>query len=410
MLVFEEMLDSAVRERFLAYKNNSVSCLNEELEAMRTYLLSEQCTDDIQRLMAGNYFLEPPRQVARCKARSNKKRLIYSFSKENKMLLQLMTFVLHDYDDMFADNLYSFRREKRAIDLIYRLKHTPDLENKYIFKTDINRFGESVDGEILLSQAERLFVRDPQFLAFLRWLLRWRTYRARDGKICHDGPALMSGMPLTSFLENVYLMELDQIFEEKEVLYGRYADDIVLYADTEAQITEYRQIILAEMERRRLTLHAEKTMLLPPGSPVEVLGMKVTGRRVDIADSSLLKMKWKLRRSADRLMQQKKRDGLSDDEAMRLMILAANRRFFGDISDRHELNWCQWAMPVLTETEGLKKLDAAIQNNIRYVGSGKKSNARYRIRFSKLHELGYRSLVNVYYHRFETDWSTLHLR
>ena len=408
MYIFEKMLDRAVREDFLAYKSRSISCPEEELGLMRAYLLSERCTDDIRRLMAGDFFLEPPLQVARRRSRSGKKRLVYSFRSENKTLLRLMTFVLHDYDGLFSDGLYSFRIKRRAVDLIYRLKSTPGLEKKYILKTDVQSFGENVDGEILISQVERLFAHDPRFLAFLKWLLRWRTYRTRNGEVRHDGPALMSGMPLTTFLENVYLMDLDRIFEERGALYGRYADDIILYADTEEQLQEFRRILTDEMERKRLPLHPEKTMLLPPGSPVEVLGMKMTGRRVDIADSSLLKLKWKLRKAANRVMRRKKKYGLSDEEAMRLMILIANRKFFGGIPDRHELNWCRWILPVLTETAGLKKLDAAIQNNIRYVGSGKKSNARYRVRFDQLHALGYRSLINVYYRRFETDWSTLY--
>lgn len=408
MHVFENMLDQTVREAFLSHKERSISCPEEELAAMRVYLSGQRCTDDIRRLMAGEFFLEPPLQVARRKSQSGKKRMVYSFNSENKILLQLMTFVLRRYDDLFADNLYSFRTNQQAIDLIRRLKNTPGLEHQFILKTDVKSFGESIDGEILIAQVETLFGHDTQFLAFLKQLLRWRTYRTPSGELRQDGPALMSGMPLTAFLENVYLMELDHGFAERGVLYGRFADDIVLYADTEEQVREYWQILLAEMERKHLTLHPQKTMLLPPGSPVEILGVKMTGRRVDISDRSLMKLKWKLRKAADHILRRKKKKGLSDEDAMRLMILVANRRFFGSIPSRHELSWCHLILPVLTETTGLKKLDATIQNNIRYVGSGKKSNARYRIRFDQLHALGYRSLVNVYYRRFETDWSTLH--
>ena len=406
MCIFEKMLDDAVREDFLAYKRRSISCSNEELEIMKAYLLSERYADDIKRLMAGEFFLEPPLQIALRQGR--KTRLVYSFRNEDKTLLRLMAFVLHDYDGLFPDNLYSFCRKKRASDLILRLRNTPGLEDKFIFRADVRNFSESIDGEILISQVERLFAHDPRFLAFLKRLLRWRTYRTREGEVRHDGPAWMSGMPLGNFLGNVYLMELDQIFAERGALYGRFTDDIILYADTEEQLQEFWNIFQAEMERKHLPCHPEKTMLLPPGSPVEFLGMEITGRRVDISTRALRKWKWKLRKAANQVMRRKKEEGLSDEEAMRLMILAANRKFFGKIPGQNDLNWCSWTMPVLTETAGLKKLDAVIQNNIRYVGSGKKSDARYRIRFEQLHALGYRSLVHLYYRRFESDWHTVH--
>ena len=407
MGVFEEMLDLKVRERFLAYKNESISCKPEDAAAMRNYLLSDQCTADILRLKAGDYYFDPPMQFARRKSRSGKKRLVYSLKKENLMLTQLMTFTLRKYDSVFAKNLYSFRSGRRVADLIMRLKSVPGLKNKYILKTDVRSYGDSIDGELLLGQLEALFADDPATMAFFRWLLNWRTYRHPSGGIFHDGPAVMSGVPLTSFFENLYLSEMDWYFQKKHVLYGRYADDIVLYANTEEQVEEYKRYIMEEMVRKKLSLHEEKSMILPPGSTVEVLGMKLTGRAVDIADSSVEKIKWKLRLRADRIMRRKKRGELDDEEAMRRMIFYARRLFFGGVANRHELNWCRWVLPLLSKTDGLRKIDAAVQFNIRYVGSGKKSDARYRVRFEKMHELGYRSLVNVYYRRFETDWSTL---
>ena len=407
MGVFEEMLDMEVREKFLAYKDDSISCTPEEVDALRSYLLSDQCTADILRLKAGDYYFDPPMQFARRKSRSNKKRLVYSLKKENLMLTQLMAFALRKFDDIFSKNLYSFRSGRRVADLIMRLKSTRGLKNKYILKTDVKSYGDSIDGDLLLEQLSSLFANDPAIMAFFRWLINWHTYRHPSGGIFHDGPAVMSGVPLTSFFENLYLSEMDWYFQKKHVLYGRYADDIVLYANTEEQIEKYKDYIMEEMTRRKLSLHEEKSMILPPGSTVEVLGMKLTGRAVDIADSSVDKIKWKLRLRANQIMRRKKRGELDDEEAMRRMILYARRLFFGGVANRHELNWCRWVLPLLSKTDGLRKIDAAVQFNIRYVGSGKKSDARYRVRFEKMHKLGYRSLVNVYYRRFETDWSTL---
>ena len=46
----------------------------------------------------------------------------------------------------------------------------------------------------------------------------------------------MAGMPLSAFFCNVYLMELDAWFEERKILYARYSDDIIVFAEREEQI------------------------------------------------------------------------------------------------------------------------------------------------------------------------------
>ena len=157
MGVFEEMLDMEVREKFLAYKDDSISCKPEEATALRSYLLSDRCTADILRLKAGDYYFDPPTQFARRKSRSGKKRLVYSLKKENLMLTQLMTFALRKYDSVFSKNLYSFRSGRRVADLIMRLKSVPGLKNKYILKTDVRSYGDSIDGELLLVLKSALF-------------------------------------------------------------------------------------------------------------------------------------------------------------------------------------------------------------------------------------------------------------
>lgn len=42
----------------------------------------------------------------------------------------------------------------------------------------------------------------------------------------------MAGTPMSPFLANVYLTEMDKYFEERDVLYFRYSDDIILFADS----------------------------------------------------------------------------------------------------------------------------------------------------------------------------------
>lgn len=402
MGLFERMLDREVREGFLRYKQGGVFFPADELERMQSYILSQRCEDDILRLMAGEYFFQPPRQFVIRRSRSGKKRLVHDMDGDDKTLLRLMAFVLQrDCDYLFAKGLYSFRSGRSVPDLILLLKNTRDLEKKYILKADVTGYGDNVDGDILLEDLERVFGGDPAAMGFFRWMLRWRTCRLPDGTVRRCAPAVMTGLPLTSFFENLYLSEVDWHFKGLGIPYGRYADDIVLYADDRERALEYEQYLEQVMARRKLTLHQDKSMILPPGTPVEVLGMKLTGRQVDIADASIAKLRWKMYRFGSRMLEKKRRFGISDDEAMRRMIFYADRKFFGVSGERHELSWSRWAFPLLDTTEGLKRLDRIVQDAVRYVGTGKQGPARYRVQYEKLRQLGYRSLVNEYYHRYE---------
>jgi hypothetical protein len=45
----------------------------------------------------------------------------------------------------------------------------------------------------------------------------------------------------------------------------------------------------------------------------------------------------------------------------------------------------------------LKEIDHYLQQNIRYLSTGKHSKANYRTDYAKLKQLGYRSLVKEYF-------------
>ena len=163
----------------------------------------------------------------------------------------------------------------------------------------------------------------------------------------------------------------------------------------------YIRMWLAE---RHLTLNADKTQILEPGEPMELLGIGINGRDFDIAANSMDKIRTKLVHTADKIVRQERRGIISRDEGMRWMIRRTHRYFFGGGANENELNWVDWSFPVLTRAKSLYELDSLVQQLLRYVGSGQRGNARYRVRYDDLKAYGYRSLVHEFYHhRHETS-------
>ena len=85
-----------------------------------------------------------------------------------------------------------------------------------------------------------------------------------------------------------------------------------------------------------------------------------------------------------------------------MMVNRINGYFFGKRRTEHEINWADWAFRILTKPDSLERLDLCAQDCIRIVGSGgKRTNAKYRVRYHDMQQMGYRTLVHAYYHGYE---------
>lgn len=402
MTTFEKMLSREKREAFLKRKESSVRVTDEEIALLSGYVLSDACTADIRRLMEGDFFFRIPKLTRLRKGHSNRRRLIYRFADEEAALMKYMAFVLHDYDGLFSDHLYSFRIGKSVSQIFREVSRCRAAEKYWVLKGDIRGFGDHVDPEILCGQLEEILGKDdPQLMCFFRsLLLRGRFY---DGKELTQGSTgALSGCALTNFFENIYLLDVDQEISKRAVLYYRFADDIAVFVETQEEAETLYAYLSRVFSERGLEFSEEKTQIVPPGGKFELLGFGVEGKNYDIADSSIAKIEWKLKHRAKKLVRLQQRGKISADEAEQWMINTVDRYFFGRKTEEHELNWVDWSFHVLTRTQSLKRLDACAQDCIRFAGSGGKAGgARYRVRYKKMRRKGYRTLVHAYYHRDE---------
>ena len=67
------------------------------------------------------------------------------------------------------------------------------------------------------------------------------------------------------------------------------------------------------------------------------------------------------------------------------------------MDENDSLCWSSWFFPIINRTEGLREIDRCLQENCRYVATGRHNKANYRLRYATLKKLGYRSLVHEFY-------------
>ena len=400
--VFDRMLDMEKREAFIGRKRTSYNVSEEEAAQLEAYIMSDSCTEDIQRLRDGDFFFRPPELTMLRKKNTTRKRRIYRFRDNESMLMKLMAFVMHDFDYLFSDSLYSFRLGKHISGIFDTVNREGYNRNCWVLKTDIHSYGDNVDPDILSVQMRELLAeKDPTLFDFLEKLVCRGEYWFR-GNLMQGPTGALSGCALTNFFENVYLLDVDEVVRHHSVYYCRFADDIAVFTKTKAEAEEIREYLRNTFEERGLEFNEKKTEICAPGEGFDLLGFRLADGEYDIAENSIEKIEWKLNHFAEKLVRKQRKGFITKEEAMQAMIDKVDRYFFGIVREERELNWVDWAFRILTRTDSLERIDAFSQECIRFVGSGgKRTNAKYRVRYKDMRRMGYRTLVHAFYHGFE---------
>ncbi len=399
-MIFEEMKKTAWKEAFLAKRRTAVASNIEEVNGMAAYLLTERFDKDVQRLIEGDYYFELPTMILLRKGQSNRKRKVFSFSAENKILLQYLTFMLMErYDNRFPKSLYSFRKDNPVGKLFQTIRHYDPHREKYIIKTDVHSFGESIDPAILAGKLEPWLADEPELFSFIMWLITRNRYY-RNGKVEEGFTSVLPGNPIVTFLQNVFLLEADSFMKENACICSRYTDDICMICEDESsaeRLMEQLRKIIADLG---LSMNKEKTCIVPPGVDYDLLGIKFAPDKVDIAENTFLKVSYKMKHRADSICRRVKNGRLTREDGIRLMAGYIHFYYYG----RGESSWISWAdkfFPCITTVESLKKLDHLSQECLRYVATGRRTNVKYRFRYEDIRDTGYVPLVRAYYGRNE---------
>ena len=395
--------DQAQWQQFLSARQEGGHSSPGEEKALAEFIRSGAYLAPCEKAARGESF-SPPRKVAISKLHSDKKRIVYIHSPEERNVLKLLTYLLQrKYDHLFAPNLYSFRPGRSVRTAIEDLTRQPGLGSMYSYKVDIQDYFNSIPIRQLLPELKQALQEDPGVYDFLAALLENPSV-SQDGTVIEEpNKGIMAGTPVSAFLANFYLRNLDKRFSEAGKLYARYSDDIITFASSSAELEENICWIKDALALGGLTVNPKKESRTAPGEPWIFLGFLFEDGNIDIAPVSLEKLKGKMRRKTRALARWKDRKAATGENAAKAFIRAFNRKLFENPMD-HELTWARWYFPMITTAESLKIIDQYSQSCVRYLATGKHTKSAYNFRYEDMKELGYISLVNAYYsHRFHRE-------
>ncbi|MCL1823600.1 MAG: reverse transcriptase/maturase family protein [Oscillospiraceae bacterium] len=323
------------------------------------------------------------------------KRVVYSFNDDENMVLKLLSYLLYRYDNQQSPGCYSFRKGFGAHKAIRKIINVPGISEMWCYKSDIKNYFNSISVPVLLSVLEPVISGDKLLYQFLYQVLS-ENKAVYEEKIIRENRGVMAGTPISPFLANIYLKEVDTYFCERKIIYARYSDDIIIFAETEEKLTEYKEILYEFLNKYKLTVNVKKEKTVKPGEAWEYLGVEYQRGRIDLSSATKQKLKRKIKRKARALRRWRLKKNAGGDQTMKVMIRVFNRKFF-EKGNKHDLTWSKWFFPVVTEKNGFQEIDSYLQQYIRYIPTGCHGKKNYKTTYSKMKELGYKSLVNEYY-------------
>ncbi len=231
--------------------------------------LGENLKSLLDRFKSGTYRAPPVRRVQIPKG-DGRTRPIGIPTFEDKILQRAVVMVLNAvYEQDFLDCSFGFRPGRSAHDALEVLwKGLMDMGGGWILDVDIKGFFDTLEPRHLRTFLDQR-VQDG---VLRRTIDKWLSAGVQeDGSLNYPDTGTPQGGVISPILANVYLHEvLDKWFrgEVKPRLKGhaflvRYADDFVIVCSLEEDARKILEVLPKRFGKYGLTLHPEKTRLVP---------------------------------------------------------------------------------------------------------------------------------------------------
>jgi RNA-directed DNA polymerase len=159
-------------------------------------------------------------------------------------------------DPTFSDHSYGFRPGRSAHDAVRQMRDYVVEGREWVVDIDLEKFFDRVNHDILMGRLAKR-IEDPRVLRAIRRYLEAGVMV--DGVEAKRGDGTPQGGPLSPFLANVYLDEVDKELEQRGHAFVRYADDLRVLVGSKRAGERVMRWLVKRFAKLRLNVNESKS-------------------------------------------------------------------------------------------------------------------------------------------------------
>jgi len=200
------------------------------------------------------------------------KRIISAYTLRDKVAQRAILTVLEPIGEkIFHPDSYGYRPGRTIEMALSRVRECMLCGLSWTVDADIQSFFDNIPHKPLIRILKSL-VKDNDMVKLIR---RWLDVGAFRRGFLSTTKGIPQGSVISPFLCNLYLTEFDQALALKNLPFVRFADDFLVFADSEKNAHSARLYVEKSLRKLHLSLNPKKTRVTSCGPAVKFLGKKL---------------------------------------------------------------------------------------------------------------------------------------
>ena len=220
-----------------------------------------------------------------------KTRILAISSKKDKIIQKIIQDYLTSlFNKDFSDKSYAYRPNKGTFKAVKRVSDFIKRGNKWILKSDIKDFFDTLDHNILISLLKKK-IKDENLINLI--MLYLKIPAIYNQNIIEHNLGVYQGNSISPILSNIYLNEMDIFLQNYDFV--RFADDFVIFAKKQKDIEEIFVKLKKFLKTLKLSLKDEKTYIASVDDGFSFLGIYFKGNSRKIDEERILNIENKIK-------------------------------------------------------------------------------------------------------------------